>query len=159
MSYMIAAGFHSAHAAYLVRAALARMQTDLSLSERDLVVLTRTNDGRAHICETVEIEDVYQPRETFWAVFVRLLLNAGSSLNTPSAGLTAIGIDSTCRGHLKALIRENSSSILVLVDGRIMRDQVLGVLRGFHGTVFQIRLRGSDRAAWWRALTDSPSEA
>ena len=57
MSDLIVAGFDDAHTAFLARAALARLQTKLSLPMHDLALVSRDEAGRVSLSEAAFIAD------------------------------------------------------------------------------------------------------
>jgi uncharacterized membrane protein len=156
MNDLIIAGFEDAHTAFLARAALARLQEELSLPGHDLAVLTREAGGEIALHEAITLSSERKMHPPFWKTLVNLLLAPGPSTGTggdsASAKLAAIGIDATFRNHLAKQVRAETSALLVLVPGPAIRDQVLGVLRGFQGEIMQTELMGDDREAWRRTL-------
>ena len=156
MSDLIIAGFDDAHTAFLARAALARLQDELSLSGRDMALVTRAAGGEIDLQEPIPLIDERQVVPTFWKTLVSLLLapspSTGMGGDLMSAELTAIGIDATFRSHLVKQVQAETATLLVLVTGPATRDQVLGVLRGFQGEIMVAELTGDDQALWRRTL-------
>ena len=156
MSDLIVSGFDDAHTAFLSRAALARMQSELSLSGNDFALITWAEGGEVALQEAIDLNAEREVRSTFWEVLVSLLLAPTPSTETDcdptSSKLAAIGIDSTFRGHLVKQVRTETATLLVLAHGSHMRDQVLGVLRGFQGEVMATELTGDDRETWRNTL-------
>lgn len=159
MSDLIVAGFDDVHTAFLARAALARLQSELSLLGHDIAVMTREADGQTTLQEAIDISGEQEMQPTYWKTLVSLLFASGPSTdaggNTTSAKLAAIGIDETFRSRFAKQIRAETSAILVLVSGPVIRDQVLGVLRGFQGEIMRTELTGDGREVWRRALLDA----
>jgi uncharacterized membrane protein len=156
MSELIAAGFDDAHTAFLARAALARLQSELSLPGRNLALVTWAEGGEIALQEAIELSGEGMMHPTFWKTLVNLLLAPGPSTGTggdpTSPELAAIGIDATFRSHLVEQVRAETATLLVLVTGPVMRDRVLGVLRGFQGEIMVTGMTGDDPEVWRRTL-------
>ena len=156
MSDLIAAGFDDAHTAFLARAALARLQSELPLPGHDLALVTWAEGGEIALQEAIDLSGERELRPTFWKTLVNLLLAPGPSPGTggdpTSAKLAAIGIDATFRSHLVEQVRAETATLLVLVTGPPKRDQVVGVLRGFQGKIMVAGLTGDDREVWGTLL-------
>ena len=156
LSALIVAGFDDAHTAFLARAALARLQTELPLPGHDLALVTWAKGGEIALQEAIDLSGERKMHPTFWKTLVNLLLAPGPSMGTggdaTSAKLTAIGIDATFRSRLVEQVRAETATLLVLVTGPAIRDQVHGVLRGFQGKIMLTNLTGDDREAWRRTL-------
>lgn len=154
MSDLIVAGFGDAHTAFLARAALARLQGELSLPGHDLAVVTQEEGGETTLREAVSLSGAREMHPTFWKTLVSLLFapgpSTGAGSDATSAKLAAIGIDTTFRSQLveQVQVRAETSAVLVLVTGPAMRDRVLGVLRGFQGETMLTELTGGDREVW-----------
>ena len=159
MSDLIVAGFDDAHTAFLARAALARLQSELPLPGHDLALVTWAEGGEIALQEAVDLSDERKMHPTFWKRLVNLLLAPSPSTGTgddpPSAKLAAIGIDAAFRNDFTEQVRAESSALLVLSTGPVTRDRVLGVLRGFQGEITRTELIGDDREMWRRTLLDA----
>ena len=157
MSDLILAVFDDAHTAFLARAALARLQGELSLPGHDLAVVNREEGGEIVLQEAIGLSDERQMRPSYWKTLVSLLFapspSTGAGDDTALEKLAAIGIDATFRSRIADQVHAESSAILVLVTGPAMRDQVLGVLRGFRGEVMLTELKGDSREVWRNILT------
>ena len=160
---LIVSKFDTLHAALLARAALGRIQDAMSLTDEDIAVVSAGEKGQVRLFESVDA-CCELPRDTFWTVLIKLLSVAGDeepdgvSRETTSAKLAAVGVDAESMLSFIEQVRAGFSALLVLVHGPAMRNQVLGVLRGFQGHISRNTLRGDDREAWLRALSDSPAE-
>jgi len=159
MTELIVAIFDRAQTAYLARAALGRLQSQLALQEEDLVVVTRDKVGRVILSESLGVHDApaQQVHETFWNTLVPLLAKPPTSARADRKAalvkLAAIGIDVKCGRCFDQQFRAGSSVLLVLIDRPTMRDQVVGVLKGFSGKVVRNTLNGDDRKDWLRVLS------
>ena len=156
MSDLIVAGFNDAHTAFLARAALARLQSELSLPGYDLAVVARTEGGQVTLQEAVDLGDERNMYPSFWKTLVSLIFahgpSTGESDDARSAKLASIGIDGTFRSRIAEQLQCESSALLVLVTGPAIRDRVLGVLRGFQGEIMRAELAGDDREVWLRTM-------
>jgi uncharacterized membrane protein len=156
MTDLIAAGYDDAHTAFLARAALARLQRELALSGRDLAVVIGEEGSEIALQEAIGLSGEREMHPTFWKTLVTLVFAPGPSTgaggDAASAKLAAIGIDAAFRSHLAEQVRAENSALLVLVNGPAMRDQVLGVLRGFQGEIMLTELTSDDREVWRRTL-------
>ena len=159
MSDLIVAGFDGAHTAFLARAALARMQNELSLLGEDLAVVTRDAGGDITIQETTGLSGEREMHPTYWRTLLSLLFGppspTGVGGEATSASLTAIGIDAAFRTRLAKQLRPETSALLVLVNRPAIRDKVLGVLHGFQGEIMRTELTGDDPEVWQRTLIDA----
>ena len=160
MTDLIISEFDTSHVAFLARAALGRMQDAMSLPEYDVAVVSAGENGHVRLCESVDVRDGSR-QDTFWSALINLLSVAGDgepngvSRETARAKLTAVGLEAESVRSFVERDRSSFSALFVLTQGRAMRDQVLGVLLGFQGHILRNTLRGDDREAWLRALSDS----
>jgi uncharacterized membrane protein len=156
MSGLIAAGFDDPHTAFLARAALARLQSELPLPGHDLALVTWAEGGEIALQEAIDLSGEQKMHATFWKTLVNLLLAPGPSTgvggDAASAKLAAIGIDETFRSRFAESVQAETSGLLVLVTRPVVRDQVLGVLRGFQGETLLTKLTGDDREDWLRSM-------
>ena len=156
MSKLIVARFDDAHTALLARAALARLQREISLSGQDVAVVTREEGGEIVLHEAIGLGTQRELRPTYWEVLVSLLFDArpsaGAGGDATAAKLAATGIDAAFRNHFAGRAQAETSALLVANAGPVTRDKVLGVLRGFQGEIVQTELTGDDREVWRRTL-------
>lgn len=156
MSNLIVARFDDAHTAFLARAALARLQRELSLPGQDLAVVTREEGGEIVLQEAIGLCAEREKHPTYWETLVSLLFDpgpsAGASGDARAANLAAIGIDAAFGSHFSEQLRADTSALLGLSTGPVTRDKVLGVLRGFQGEIMLTELTGDDREVWRRTL-------
>jgi uncharacterized membrane protein len=135
------------------------MQDELSLSEHDLVVVTREAGDEVTLHEAIHLSREREMHPTFWETLLCLLfargLPPGAGGEATSASLTAIGIDAVFRARLAEQVRPANSALFVLVNGSTIRDKVLGVLRGLRGEIVQTELMGDDPKVWQRTLIDA----
>ena len=156
MSNLIVARFDDAHSALLARAALARLQRELSLSEQDIAVVTREEGCEIVLHQAIGLGTERQIRPTYWEILVSLLFDTGPSAgaggSAAAAKLAPIGIDAAFRSHFAEQGQAETSALLVSSTGPVTRDKVLGVLRGFQGKIVLAELTGEDREVWRRTL-------
>ncbi|MGB6850044.1 MAG: DUF1269 domain-containing protein [Thermoanaerobaculia bacterium] len=153
---MIVAGFADGHTAFLARAALARLQSKLSLPASDLAVITRAIDDYVSLQQIIDLGDETESHEMFWRALVNLLFAGDDSTDTfgehATARLAEIGIDTTFRRRVTKIIEPETAAVLVLVSEPSTRDGVLAVLRGSRGEIARTTLVGDDRETWERAV-------
>jgi len=159
VSNLIVARFDDAHTAFLARAALARLQKDLSLRGHDLAVVTREEGGEIVLQEAVGLSGDPEMHPTYWKTLVSLLFASASSTGAGgeavSAKLTAIGIDAAFRARLAEQVRPGTSALLVLVNRSAIREKLLGVLHGFQGEIMRTELTGDDPEVWQHTLIEA----
>jgi uncharacterized membrane protein len=159
MIELVIAEFRGAQTAYLARAALGRLQSQLMLHDANVVVVTLDADGRVSLFEPQGLSDHHrrEPRETFWNTLVHLLVTSGASAGSDRevalSKLAAICIDAQSPRCFDKRWPSGSSALLLLIDGPTTRKHVLGVLNGFHGRVKRCRLKGDGPKQWQRTLT------
>ena len=168
MGDLIVAGFTSPHSALLARAALARVRKELSLRWDDLAVLIREEGDEPILLEVARLrseEDLRDEGEmpgSFWDTLIGRVLASDSPVeadaNAATAKLAELGIDEVAKAELAVLLRTRASSLLVFVAGRVIRDQVLGVLRGFQGEIALTQLKDEHRTGWRCTLSSRQPE-
>ena len=146
MSELIVSGFDDAHTAFLTRAALARLQKELGLSVYDLAMVTRGEDGRVAVQQVVDLDGSAAEGAILWEAWADLLFTPGRSTGTAAAAALAksgaVAIDPVLTRRVAEQFRSHASALLVLVRSRVGRDQVLGVLQGFHAEIARMPLMG-----------------
>lgn len=162
MSDLIIAGFGDDHTAFLVCAALARMQTEVALGGDAVAVVSRNTGGDATVRESIGLKDQRTRRETFWHTLVGQLFR-GTTGNGPVrrdaavAGLSAIGIGEKFRADVEQIVKPGTSAVAIVVTATT-RDKVMGLLYGCGAKTIKSRLIGEDRKRWMASLSgcDSP---
>ena len=156
---LVVAEFHGAQTAFMARAALGRLQNQLSLLAENIVVVSLSADGRVSLSESLDVTErrTKEIQETFWNTLVHLLVTSDTSKGpdraTALSRIAEIGIDAQCASCFDRRRPSQSSALLALVDSPTMRKQVLGVLNGFHGRIKRCKLKGDDQNEWVRALS------
>ena len=162
MNELIVAAFEDTYTAFLARAALARLQKSLSLSVRDVAVITREEGDDAALPAAIDGEHEADTPAGFWRTLVDLLFiqgdSAGPTIDTAKVRLAAIGLDAAFRSRVDEHVRPGTAALFVLVNEPVMRDQVLGVLRGFQGAIARASLTDGDRDVWRHALSGRQSK-
>ena len=142
---LIVVGYSDPHTAFLARAALARLQGELSLSGQDVAIVTRDEAGETHVLEPVTLDSGPDVDATFWASLVALFFSREALTPADSDAivekLAALGIDPAFRSRIPKQIQPGTAALLVRVRGATTRDQVLGVLRGLGGEIAQVPFR------------------
>ena len=153
---MIVAGFADGHTAFLVRAALARLQRKLSLPASDLAVITRAKRNEVNLQQIIDLGDGAEAHEMFWRALVNLHFAVDDAtdrvgMHAP-ARLAEIGIDTAFRHRVAEVVQPGTSALFVMVREPSTREGVLAVLRGFQGEIARTTLTGNDRDVWERAV-------
>ena len=144
MRELIMAGFEKSQTAFLSRAALARLQKDLGFSVHDMAIVTREADGSVAVQQVVNLGDSAVKRATVWEILAELLFTPGPSMETISdIALARVGIGGIDRALTSRTAEQFGlceSALLVLVRSLPVREQVLGVMHGFHGETARVPL-------------------
>ncbi len=138
------AGFDNSQTAFLSRAALARLQKELGLTAQDMAIVTRDADGEVAVQQVVNLGDRSEKSATLWEALAHLFFASEASTDPVSdialAQFGIGGIDRALTHRTAEQFRSRESAILVLVSSLPVREQVLGVLNGFHGETVRMPL-------------------
>jgi uncharacterized membrane protein len=146
MSDLVVIGFDDEHAAFEMRAALAKLQKEYLISMEDVVVVTKDEKGKVKLHQAVNLTAAGAVGGTFWGmliglIFLNPLLGAavGAGAGAISGKLSDIGIDDKFMKELGETITAGSSALFVLVR-KATPDKVLAELKGFRGKVLKTSL-------------------
>ena len=146
MSDLVVIGFDDEHAAFEMRAALAKLQKEYLISMEDVVVVTKDEKGKVKLHQAVNLTAAGAMGGTFWGmliglIFLNPLLGAavGAGAGAISGKLSDIGIDDKFMKELGETITAGSSALFVLVR-KATPDKVLAELKGFRGKVLKTSL-------------------
>ena len=146
MSDLVVIGFDNEHAAFEMRAALAKLQKEYLISMEDVVVVTKDEKGKVKLHQAVNLTAAGAVGGTFWGmliglIFLNPLLGAavGAGAGAISGKLSDIGIDDKFMKELGETITAGSSALFVLVR-KATPDKVLAELKGFRGKVLKTSL-------------------
>ncbi len=139
MSDLIAIAFDDAETAFRLRAELVRFQKDYLIEMGDVVVVTRSEDGKVQLHQAVNLTAAGAMSGTVWGALIGLLfLNpllgaaVGAGAGAISGALTDIGIDDKRMKEMGESLPAGGSALFVLVR-RVTGDKVLGQLEAFRG--------------------------
>jgi len=140
MSDLIVLGFNNETAAFDVRAALVKMQTQYLIDMEDVVVVTHDTAGKVHLHQPINLTAAGAVGGAFWGtligmLFLNPLLGAaiGAGSGALSGALTDIGINDQFMKDLGETLAPGSSALFVLVR-KETPDKVLEGLMPFTGS-------------------------
>ena len=164
MSDLIVVAFDDEATAFDLRAALVRMQGDYLLEIEDIVVVTRSTDGKVVLHQAVNLTAAGAAGGGLWGALIGLLfLNpllgaaVGAGAGALSGRFTDIGINDQKMKDIGAALKDGGAAVCVLVR-RMTGDKVLAGLAEFQakGRVIQTSLSDEQEAAL-RAAIDTPA--
>jgi len=157
MSELIVAGFDDVHTAYLVRAALARMQGDVELEGNGVAVVHRRDASTVAVREAIDLSSEGELNEAFWRSLMGLLFRPALSPSEDAAPdvpeqLAAIGIDASFMAGVARRVPPGTLAVFVIAS-ETSRDRLIGILQGFGAAITRTRLIGDDRTIWMDRLS------
>ena len=164
MSDLIVVAFDDEATAFDLRAALVRMQGDYLLEIEDIVVVTRSTDGKVVLHQAVNLTAAGAAGGGLWGALIGLLfLNpllgaaVGAGAGALSGRFTDIGINDQKMKDIGAALKDGGAAVCVLVR-RMTGHKVLAGLAEFQakGRVIQTSLSDEQEAAL-RAAIDTPA--
>jgi uncharacterized membrane protein len=139
MSNLVAVTFDNAADAFLMRASLAKMQTQYLIDMEDAVVVTRDAKGAVQLHQAVNLTATGAVGGAFWGTLIGLLfLNPllGAAIGAGSGALSGklgdLGINDQFMKDLSASLTAGSAALFVLVR-QSTPDKVLEGLKPFAG--------------------------
>lgn len=146
MSDLVVVGFDNEHTAFEMRAELIKMQKEYLLDMEDVVIVTKDDNEKVKLHQTVNLTAAGAVGGTFWglligAIFLNPLVGAavGAGAGALSGKLTDLGIDDKFMKELGETFTPGSSALCVLVR-KATPDKVLERLKGFKGKVLKTSL-------------------
>jgi uncharacterized membrane protein len=139
---LIIAGYSSQHAALLARTALSRQQNELSISTKDIAVVTRANNGQVTILESVTLGEETQIIDSFWTTLAELLFSgadAGTAQSADRNQLESIGINPLMAKRISDILQKGSTAVFLITDAAF-EPQASAMLSASQGNVLRIRL-------------------
>lgn len=164
MSDLIVVAFDDEATAFEMRAALVKMQADYLLKMEDVVVVTKSADGKVALHQAVNMTATGAVGGGMWGALVGLLfLNpllgaaVGAGAGALSGRLTDIGINDQKMKDIGAALTDGGAAVCVLVR-QMTGDKVLAGLSEFHakGRVMQTSLSDQQEEAL-RAAIEKPA--
>src|SRR5215203_439299 len=139
MSNLIVIGFENEAAAFEMRAALAKLQSQYLIEMEDAVVVTRDAQGKVQLHQAVNLAAAGAVSGGFWGMLIGMLflnplagLAIGAGSGALSGKLADLGINDQFMKDLGATITSGSSALFVLVR-KSTPDKVLEALKPFAG--------------------------
>lgn len=115
----------------------------------NLAVVIREGEDDTILLEIARLCGKGRMHESCWESLITTLFAPDSQGETDCklamARLAELGIDEAAKTELAERTWTKSSLLFVIVGRPIIRDQVLGVLRGFQGEITVTRLKGEQR--------------
>jgi uncharacterized membrane protein len=135
----VAVVFDDETTAFAVRSELLKMQKEYLIELEDSVVVTRDENGKTRLDQSVSLTSAGALGGGFWGMLIGLIfLNplAGAAIGAAAGAVTGkfsdIGIDDKMMKDLGASLRPGTSALFVLVR-RATTDKVLEGLKPFAG--------------------------
>jgi uncharacterized membrane protein len=139
MADLVAVAFDDETTAFELRAALAKLQKEYLIQMDDVVVLTRSAEGKVQLHQAVNMTAAGAAGGGFWGMLVGLIfLNpilgaaVGAGAGALSGYFTDIGIDDKFMKELGEKLPKGGSALFVLVR-KVTGDKVLAALEPFRG--------------------------
>jgi uncharacterized membrane protein len=139
MADLIAVAFDDETTAFELRAALAKLQKEYLIQMDDVVVLTRSAEGKVQLHQAVNMTAAGAAGGGFWGMLVGLIfLNpilgaaVGAGAGALSGYFTDLGIDDKFMKDLGEKLPKGGSALFVLVR-KVTGDKVLAALEPFRG--------------------------
>lgn len=148
MSDLIVVGFDDQAVAFELRAALVKMQSEYLLEMEDVVVVTKSAEGKVALHQPVNLTAAGAAGGGMWGALIGLLfLNpllgaaVGAGAGAISGKLTDIGINDQFMKDIGTTLPDNGAAVCVLVR-KMTGDKVLAGLSAFKdkGRVMQTSL-------------------
>ncbi len=164
MSDLIVVAFDDEATAFEMRAALVKMQDDYLLQMEDIVVVTRSVDGKVVLHQAVNLTAAGAAGGGMWGALVGLLfLNpllgaaVGAGAGALSGRFSDLGINDQKMKDIGAALTDGGAAVCVLVR-QMTADKVLAGLSAFHakGRVVQTSLSDAQEQTL-RAAIDTPA--
>ena len=166
MSDLIVVAFDDEATAFEMRAALVKLQGDYLLKMEDVVVVTKSTDGKVALHQAVNLTAVGAVGGTFWGtlvglIFLNPLLGAavGAGAGAMSGALTDVGVEDRFMKEVGASLENGGAAVFVLVR-KVTGDKVLAGLDQFRakGKVVQTSL-SADQEEKLKALIEGAPKA
>lgn len=161
MSDLVVIGFDDEHAAFDMRAQLAKLQKEYLIDMEDVVVVTKDDKGKVKLHQAVNLTAAGAVGGGFWGmligmIFLNPLLGAavGAGAGALSGKLSDVGIDDKFMQELAETFTPESSALFVLVR-KVTPDKVLDQLKGFKGRILKTSLTADKEEALRAVLEQS----
>lgn len=162
MSNLVALAFDDEKTAFDMRTKLVSMQKEYLIEMEDVVVVTKSADGKIKLHQAVNLTTAGAVGGTFWGMLIGMLfLNpllgaaVGAGTGALTGALSDIGIDDNFMKDLANSMQSGQAMLFVLIR-HATTDKVLDGLKGFQGRVIQTSL-AKDQEEQLREVLSSPA--
>jgi uncharacterized membrane protein len=146
MSNLVAIAYPNRETAEQVRRTLAEMQKEHLIEMEDMVVVTRNEDGKVKLHQSMSVAGAGAAGGAVWGGLIGLLFLApllgmavGAAAGGLSGSLTDLGVDDRFVKDLGTNLDEGGAAVIVLVR-RSTPDKVLPRIKEYGGHVLQTSL-------------------
>src|SRR4051812_32091771 len=158
MSNLIAIAYPDRETAEQVRSALGEMQKERIIELEDLVVVTRSEEGKVKLHQSTSLAGTGAAGGAVWGGLIGLLFLApvlgmavGAAAGGTTGALTDIGIDDKFMKDLGTNLAQGGAAVIVLVR-RSTPDKVVPRIKEYGGYVLQSSLSTEAEASLRAAL-------
>jgi uncharacterized membrane protein len=158
MANLVAIAYPDESTAKEVLTVLGRLQTEHSIDIEDAVVITRNQDGKVKLHQSVKPAAAGAAGGALWGGLIGLLFLApllgmavGAAAGGAAGALTDVGVDDRFLKELGAKLEPGAAALIVLVQ-RSTPDKVLPEIQRFGGEVLQTSLSDEQERQLQEAL-------
>jgi uncharacterized membrane protein len=164
MSNLIAIAYPDRETAEQVRRTLFEMQKEQLIALDDMVVVTRSEDGKVKLHQSASPAGVGAAGGALWGGLIGLIFLAplvgmavGAAAGGATGALSDVGVDDSFMKELGARLDSGGAALIVLVR-RSTPDKVLPRIKEYGGEVLQTSLSGEAEESLREALGE-PAQA
>jgi uncharacterized membrane protein len=158
MANLVAVAYPDESTAKEVLNVLGRLQTEHSIDIEDAVVITRNQDGKVKLHQSMKPAAAGAAGGALWGGLIGLLFLApllgmavGAAAGGAAGALTDVGVDDRFLKELGAKLEPGAAALIVLVH-RSTPDKVLPEIQKFGGEVLQTSLSDEQEQQLQEAL-------
>ena len=158
MANLVAVAYPDESTAKEVLNVLGRLQTEHSIDIEDAVVITRNQDGKVKLHQSMKPAAAGAAGGALWGGLIGLLFLApllgmavGAAAGGAAGALTDVGVDDRFLKELGAKLEPGAAALIVLVH-RSTPDKVLPEIQKFGGEVLQTSLSDEQEQQLQKAL-------
>lgn len=164
MSTLVAIAYPDRETAEQVRRTLAEMQKEHIIELEDMVVVTRSPEGKVKLHQSTSVAGVGAAGGAAWGGLIGLLFLApllgmavGAAAGGATGAMTDVGVDDKFMKELGTQLQEGGAAVIVLVR-KSTPDKVIPRIREYGGHVLQTSL-SQDAEEDLRAALGEPALA
>ena len=165
MATLVAIAYPDKNRALEVRSVLGRLQKEYLVDLVDAVVVTRDDQGKVHLNQSVPLVGIKALNGALWGMLIGLLFFSpiigaaiGAGWGAIAGKLSDYGIDDNFMRALAEKFQPNTSALFVLARGGVP-DRVLPEIAKYGGTVIQTSLPPETEEQLRAALSAGAQEA